>query len=181
MAQRLGVVGLEALDVVGRQAGELEGADHAPDVQRRGVGEDVALGERPRLGVAVAHAGDAVVEQAAFGLSRSRRRWAYASIWTLPTCSTMPIEAIASKRSPSSSRQSWTRILPGSRRGSGYRSGVPVGATARDRLPTCLPSGGHIPYQGLMPFSRVNAQAFTIPPPWGSGYINHPQISRRAP
>ena len=56
--------------MVGRQAGELEGADDAPDVQRRGVGEDVALGERPRLGVAVAHAGDAVVEQAALGLQQ---------------------------------------------------------------------------------------------------------------
>ena len=65
VAQRLGVVGLEALDVVGRQAGALERADHAPDVQRRGVGEDVALGERARLGVAVAHARDAVVEQPA--------------------------------------------------------------------------------------------------------------------
>ena len=56
--------------MVGRQAGELERADHAPDVQRRGVGEDVALGERPRLGVAVAHAGDAVVEQPAVGLQQ---------------------------------------------------------------------------------------------------------------
>ena len=33
------------------------------EVERLGVGEDVALGERARLGVAVAQAGDAVVEQ----------------------------------------------------------------------------------------------------------------------
>ena len=32
-------------------------------MQRRGVGEDVALRERARLGVGVAQAGDAVVEQ----------------------------------------------------------------------------------------------------------------------
>ena len=33
-------------------------------------------------------------------------------MFALPTCSTMPIEAIASKRSPRSSRQSMTRIRP---------------------------------------------------------------------
>ena len=45
--------------------GALERQRHARDVQRGRVGEDVALGERPGLGVAVAQARDAVVEQPA--------------------------------------------------------------------------------------------------------------------
>ena len=68
VAQRLGVVLAEALDRVGLEARVLEGVLHAREVQRRRVGEHVALGEGPGLGVAVAQAGDAVVQQPAAGL-----------------------------------------------------------------------------------------------------------------
>ena len=50
MAQRLGVVGAEALDVVGLEAGALEGERDPRELERLAVGEDVALGERPGLG-----------------------------------------------------------------------------------------------------------------------------------
>ena len=46
-------------------------------MERRGVGEDVALGERARLGVAVAQPGDTVVEQPAAG---ARERAAAAGV-----------------------------------------------------------------------------------------------------
>ena len=49
--------------MIGLEARALERELDARQVQGGGVGKHVALGERPRLGVAVAQAGDAVVEQ----------------------------------------------------------------------------------------------------------------------
>ena len=72
MAERLGVVLAQALDVQRLDARPLERERHARDVQRRRVREHVALGERPRLGLAVAQAGDAVVEQPAARLQQAR-------------------------------------------------------------------------------------------------------------
>src|SRR4051812_35317974 len=63
VAQRLGVVGAELLDMLGDEAGPLEGQDHPGDVGGLAVGEDVALRERPALDAAVLQARDAVVEQ----------------------------------------------------------------------------------------------------------------------
>ena len=73
MAQRLGVVGGEVLDVVDDEAGPFQRQQVAREVQRRRIGEDVALGEGARLGVAVAQAGDAVVEQAPARLQQPAR------------------------------------------------------------------------------------------------------------
>src|SRR6188472_3831262 len=64
VAQCLGVIVAELLDVAGDEAGPLERQQHAREMQRFGIGEDVALRERSGLGVAVAEASDAVVEQA---------------------------------------------------------------------------------------------------------------------
>src|SRR5439155_5937801 len=66
-AQRARVVAGKALDVLGDEAGGLERREDAREVQRRGVGEHVALRERARLWVAVAQARDAMVEQAPTG------------------------------------------------------------------------------------------------------------------
>ena len=71
MAERLGVVLAQALDVQRLDPGALERQDHARDVQRRCVREHVALGERPRLRVAMTQAGDPVVEQPAAGLQQA--------------------------------------------------------------------------------------------------------------
>ena len=65
VAQRLRVVGPEALDVWRLEAGALDRELDPRQVQRRRVGEHEALGERPGLGVAEAQPRDAVVEQAA--------------------------------------------------------------------------------------------------------------------
>ena len=70
MAQRLGVIRGQALDVLGHDPSSLQREDHARDVQWRGVREHVALGEGPRLRLAMAQAGDAVVEQLAAGLQQ---------------------------------------------------------------------------------------------------------------
>ena len=51
MAQRLRVVGAQVLDVAGQEAGALEREDDPGEVERVGVGEDVALGEGAGLGV----------------------------------------------------------------------------------------------------------------------------------
>ena len=72
VAQRLGVVVAEALDVLGLEAGALERLEHARELQRLAVGEDVAVRERAGVGVGVAQAGDAVVEQPA--ARRQQRR-----------------------------------------------------------------------------------------------------------
>ena len=50
VAQRLGVVGGEPLDVLGHEPGALERGLHPRQVERLRVGEDVALGERPDVG-----------------------------------------------------------------------------------------------------------------------------------
>ena len=73
--QRRRVVGREVLDVVAGQAGALEREQDPRQLQRRRVGEDVALGELARLGVAVAQARDAVVEQRARRASACARSW----------------------------------------------------------------------------------------------------------
>src|SRR5829696_2577834 len=65
MAERLGVVGAELLDVPADEPGALQRQHHAGDVRRLAVGEDVALRERAALDVAVLKARDAVVEEAA--------------------------------------------------------------------------------------------------------------------
>ena len=65
--ERLGVVGLEALGVLGHEAGVLERGEHAREVERRGVREHVALGEGAGLRVGVPQARDALVEQAPAG------------------------------------------------------------------------------------------------------------------
>jgi len=49
--------------MVGDESRALERECNAGKMEGSGVGEDVALGERPRLGVAMAQAGDAMVEQ----------------------------------------------------------------------------------------------------------------------
>src|SRR5262245_55653244 len=49
-ARGLGVGGGEVLDVVGDEAGALQRQQVAREVQRRRVGKDVALRERPSLG-----------------------------------------------------------------------------------------------------------------------------------
>ncbi len=80
VAQRLGVVVAEALDVLGPEAGALERLEHARELQRLAVGKDVALREGAGVGVGVAEPGDAVVEQPAARrqqrgeLARRRRR-----------------------------------------------------------------------------------------------------------
>src|SRR5689334_10248012 len=51
VAQGLGVVGAVLGDVASDEAGALEREQHAREVQRFGVGEDVALREGPGFGV----------------------------------------------------------------------------------------------------------------------------------
>src|SRR4051812_9298112 len=70
VAQRLRVVGREALDVLGGEARGLERVQDPREMQRRGVGEDEALGEGPGLGVTMAQPSDAVVEQLAARLQQ---------------------------------------------------------------------------------------------------------------
>ena len=70
--ERLGVVGVEALDGLRHEARALDREADARHVQRRGVGEDEALGERAGLGIGVPQAGDAVVEQPAPGAQERR-------------------------------------------------------------------------------------------------------------
>src|SRR4051794_29640196 len=70
VAQRLGVVVAQALDVVDLEARPFERERDARHVQRVRVREDVALGERSGLGVRVAQARDAVVQQPPVGLQK---------------------------------------------------------------------------------------------------------------
>src|SRR6185312_4834060 len=63
VAQRLDVVRPEALDVLGHEAGALEGQEHPRQGQRVGVGEHVAGCEG--AGPGLVEAGNAVVEQTA--------------------------------------------------------------------------------------------------------------------
>src|SRR4051812_30228284 len=62
VAQRLGVVIAEPLDVVDLEAGAFERERHAAEMQRVGIGEDVTLAERARFRIAVTQPGDAVVQ-----------------------------------------------------------------------------------------------------------------------
>ena len=68
-------------------------------MKRRRVRKHVAIGELPRLGIAVTESRDPVVEEAAAGLQQAREPLGVESIWLFPTCSTMPMLAIASKDS----------------------------------------------------------------------------------
>ena len=100
MAQRLRVVVAEALDVVGLEARALEREQHARERLRRAVGEDVARGEVARARVLWCRLAMPWLSSCAPGRSAPRRRRAYSSICSAPTCSTMPIEATASNDSP---------------------------------------------------------------------------------
>ena len=73
-AQRARVVLAEALDAERLEARTLERGLRAREVQRRGVGEHVALRERARLRLAVAQPRDAVVEQPAAGTEQAGER-----------------------------------------------------------------------------------------------------------
>ena len=69
MADRLRVVGGEALDVLDDEPRAFERECHAREVQRLAIGEHIAFGERPsRVVVAVLELGDAVVQEAPAGL-----------------------------------------------------------------------------------------------------------------
>ena len=72
MAQRLGVVVAEVLDVVRLEPGALERELDARQVERRAVGEHVALRERAVLGLAHAQASDPVVQHAPARLHEPR-------------------------------------------------------------------------------------------------------------
>src|SRR5829696_6117760 len=67
VAERLGVIGAELLDVPADESCALQRQHHARDMGRLPVGEDVALGERTALDVPVLRPRDAVVEQPAAG------------------------------------------------------------------------------------------------------------------
>ena len=62
MGQGLGIVGGEAVDVLGREAGTRERRKDPRQVQRRRVREHIALGERSGVRVAVTQARDHVVQ-----------------------------------------------------------------------------------------------------------------------
>ena len=72
VAERLRVVGAEALHVLRLEPGALERELDPRQVQRRGVREHVALRERARLGIAHAQPRDAVVQHPPAGLHESR-------------------------------------------------------------------------------------------------------------
>src|SRR3954447_11041452 len=67
LAQGLGVVALEALDVLDLEAGSFQRELDPRQRQRVAVGEDVALGEWPGFGRVRVEARDAVVQQPAAG------------------------------------------------------------------------------------------------------------------
>ena len=73
VAQGLGVVVAELLYVADGEARSLQCEQDPREVERFGVGEDVALGEGAGLGVGVAEAGDAVVEQPSARLEQPRQ------------------------------------------------------------------------------------------------------------
>ena len=97
VGERARVVRAEALDVQRLEARALERELHAREQLRRGVREDVALGEAARLGRRGPQPGDAVVQQPAAG-SQQRGEALRVEVHRIsPTCSTMPMLAIASK------------------------------------------------------------------------------------
>src|SRR5262245_56373227 len=71
VTQGLRIVGGEVLDMVGDEARPFERQQVPREVEGGGVGEDVALRERPRFGVGVAEPGDPVVEQAPAALEQA--------------------------------------------------------------------------------------------------------------
>ena len=74
VAQGLGIVAGEPLDVVDDEAGALQRELHPRHVQRLAVGKDIALRHRPGLVVdAVLELGDAVVEQPPAWLQQPRQ------------------------------------------------------------------------------------------------------------
>ena len=134
--ERLGVVGVEALDGLRHEARALDREQMRETCSGAASGKTKRSENGPASGSVCRRRAMPWLSSQPPGRRSDASRAAYASMFALPTCSTMPIEAILSKGSPARSRQSmtWTSTRSPTP-ASSARCRAPDGLRLRERQP----------------------------------------------